>query len=196
MGKNSRKFRLPDKAPHDARLRFYQVIAPWARAAETNGSRCGECTECCEYEQVIELRKAPDTPCPHCAGGGCKIYEDRPLECKVFYCGWRMFGLPKKDRPDRSGVYASFSTHPTLKTPEDLAIGAFSICPGVHGLIVCRPGSRSSEAYNAAVAALLPVFGIVKTEARSGKLQALHLWKDGKVARITRATFKKLGFRI
>ena len=72
------------------------------------GRTCGECSVCCEYFAIdtVELRKAPDTLCPHCIRpAGCGIYDSRPSICREWHCGWRR--LPALDlswRPDRSGV--------------------------------------------------------------------------------------------
>ena len=53
------------------------------------GRRCGACTLCCKILRIEELAKPKGTWCRHCeAGGGCKIYEQRPSECKKFLCGF------------------------------------------------------------------------------------------------------------
>jgi hypothetical protein len=41
--------------------------------------------------------------CPHCAAGGCTIYQQRPHVCRAFYCQWRRYAwLDDTWRPDRS----------------------------------------------------------------------------------------------
>jgi hypothetical protein len=52
-----------------------------------------------------QLRKDAQVPCPHLVAKGCGIYENRPLVCRSFLCGWRL--MPELDaswRPDMSGV--------------------------------------------------------------------------------------------
>lgn len=40
--------------------------------------------------RIAELGKPKSVWCPHCAvGKGCRIYESRPEECRVFHCGYR-----------------------------------------------------------------------------------------------------------
>ena len=51
------------------------------------GRDCGGCTLCCKLLAVEELETPPLRWCPHCnAKKGCEIYEDRPTECRQFYC--------------------------------------------------------------------------------------------------------------
>lgn len=60
------------------------------------GRECGKCTLCCKVLGISALGKPSGSWCPHCAvGRGCKIYEDRPPECRNFHCGylaWHMTG--------------------------------------------------------------------------------------------------------
>lgn len=52
---------------------------------------CGSCTLCCKVMSVPEIGKAENAWCVHCLpSGGCKIYQDRPGECRTFNCGWLM----------------------------------------------------------------------------------------------------------
>jgi hypothetical protein len=66
------------------------------------GRTCDGCTMCCK------LLKVGDKPamqwCDHCAiGAGCKIYEERPGECRTFHCGYlRMAELTEAWRPSDS----------------------------------------------------------------------------------------------
>lgn len=51
---------------------------------------CGTCTLCCKVMRIDELNKPKGTWCSHCNPGvGCNIYEERPDECRSFYCGYR-----------------------------------------------------------------------------------------------------------
>ena len=53
------------------------------------GRSCGSCKLCCKVLSIVELQKPKDQWCRHCEiGRGCKIYEDRPDECRNFYCGY------------------------------------------------------------------------------------------------------------
>jgi hypothetical protein len=53
------------------------------------GRSCGECTLCCKVLKITALNKPQGVWCPHCKpGNGCLIYEDRPQECRSFFCGY------------------------------------------------------------------------------------------------------------
>ena len=54
------------------------------------GRSCGDCSLCCKLIRVDAFAKPPGTWCTHCApgGGGCRIYDRRPTECRNFYCAW------------------------------------------------------------------------------------------------------------
>jgi len=55
------------------------------------GRNCGDCSLCCKLIRVDAFDKAPGTWCAHCApnkGGGCRIYDSRPAECRDFHCAW------------------------------------------------------------------------------------------------------------
>jgi hypothetical protein len=50
---------------------------------------CGDCTLCCKVMAIEELSKPPGQWCGHCQPGrGCRIYDDRPAECRDFNCLW------------------------------------------------------------------------------------------------------------
>lgn len=70
---------------------------------------CGNCTVCCKVLPIRspELNKTSHVLCKHCdEGQGCRIYETRPVLCRNYYCGWRMWdALPDDWRPDKSGVF-------------------------------------------------------------------------------------------
>ena len=52
------------------------------------GRDCAGCTMCCKLLRVEELDTPPLSWCPHCSvRTGCSIYDDRPTECRQFYCG-------------------------------------------------------------------------------------------------------------
>ena len=50
---------------------------------------CDGCTLCCKLLSITALGKARQKWCEHCdIGTGCRVYSDRPRECKAFYCGY------------------------------------------------------------------------------------------------------------
>ena len=73
------------------------------------GRTCGDCSLCCKLIRVDAFEKAPGTWCTHCApkashesGGGCRIYDSRPAECRDFYCAWLLSPtLGEEWRPNR-----------------------------------------------------------------------------------------------
>jgi hypothetical protein len=54
------------------------------------GRKCGACSLCCKLLRIDAFQKPEGRWCNHCAPGkgGCKIYQDRPTECRKFYCAW------------------------------------------------------------------------------------------------------------
>jgi hypothetical protein len=85
-----------------------------AEAHEPPGS-CGECVMCCEWLDIETegLSKKAGALCEHCTGGGCGIYQTRPVLCRTFFCGWRLIPQLGPDwRPDRSGVMILLVTSP------------------------------------------------------------------------------------
>jgi hypothetical protein len=77
------------------------------------GRECGECQLCCIVPAIDkpEIQKLSGSPCRHCIGGGCDVYETRPEVCRTYYCGWRRIDLFRDNwRPDKSGVFAELET--------------------------------------------------------------------------------------
>jgi hypothetical protein len=71
---------------------------------------CGKCTACCTTNEIIAgLNKLGNVPCRHLQSGGCGIYEQRPHECKHYFCGYRR-GLTSQ-RPDQCGLVLTFTHH-------------------------------------------------------------------------------------
>ena len=70
---------------------------------------CGACSVCCTAMEVKELRKPEGVRCLYLTDQGCSIYENRPESCRVYECGFRMYPLDKKLRPDKSGFQILFS---------------------------------------------------------------------------------------
>lgn len=53
------------------------------------GRSCESCTMCCKVFSIAALEKPAQTWCVNCdIGKGCRIYADRPGECRQFFCGW------------------------------------------------------------------------------------------------------------
>lgn len=71
---------------------------------------CAGCTLCCELLAIKAFDKAPGVLCSHCsADHGCTIYEQRPEECRTFYCAYRTsteFG--EEWRPADCGLFVYF----------------------------------------------------------------------------------------
>lgn len=64
---------------------------------------CAGCTLCCSILGVDGL-KIPRTPCRHQEEGvGCRIYIDRPEDCRDFKCAWRLELLPEHLKPSEVG---------------------------------------------------------------------------------------------
>lgn len=51
---------------------------------------CGDCSLCCKLLGIAELEKPAGKWCPHCDPGKarCRSYDDRPMTCRTFACGW------------------------------------------------------------------------------------------------------------
>ena len=70
------------------------------------GRACGSCTLCCKVLSITELNKPRSVWCPHCAvGSGCRIYAERPTECREFFCGYLALpGLDEAWHPSTSKI--------------------------------------------------------------------------------------------
>lgn len=74
-------------------------------AEADEGRRCGRCTLCCKIMEITELKKPVGSWCSHCdPGKGCRIYQERPDECRTFQCLWLMGEghLGQEWKPDKS----------------------------------------------------------------------------------------------
>ena len=70
-----------------------------------NFRECGDCNMCCKLPSVINLKKEYEW-WKHCEiGVGCKIYEERPKQCKDFYCLWKMNLLSENLKPNKVGFF-------------------------------------------------------------------------------------------
>ena len=83
----------------------------------SRGLNCGACTVCCTTLTIHALNKPAGVPCEHLTAQGCGIYDQRPDECRVFDCGWKIASLKvsPKLRPDRAGfmIYPQPASKPT-----------------------------------------------------------------------------------
>jgi hypothetical protein len=88
------------------KAKYLQLAEEIRRKNNATHRKCGECTLCCTILAAPELRKAPNTACPHCTGGGCQIYEIRPNSCRCWSCDWLLGwqGLTDAQRPDKLGL--------------------------------------------------------------------------------------------
>lgn len=69
------------------------------------GKSCGDCGLCCKLIGVQALEKPQFVWCKsYKKGSGCRIYDDRPHDCRVFVCYWmHVPNLGEDWRPDRAG---------------------------------------------------------------------------------------------
>lgn len=84
----------------------YQIPRKWTTVAE--GRQCGECSACCTWLGIEELRKWTGQACKHLDGRDptkrCTIYSKRPKACVEYHCLWRAGWGPDELRPDKSGM--------------------------------------------------------------------------------------------
>lgn len=65
---------------------------------------CNGCTACCTTLGVHDLNKVPGQACKHEIKNGCGIYQRRPMECRQFFCMWRLGLMAEDERPDKNGI--------------------------------------------------------------------------------------------
>jgi hypothetical protein len=72
---------------------------------------CGDCTLCCKVMAIEALAKPLSSWCPHCKPGrGCRIYADRPAECRSFRCLWLVNDLLEPHwKPNKSKLVLTTS---------------------------------------------------------------------------------------
>lgn len=77
------------------------------------GRECGSCTLCCKLLRVEELDTPPGQWCPHCdVKAGCTIYQQRPTECRQFYCEYLLDpALGEHWKPARCKMVVVFEEH-------------------------------------------------------------------------------------
>lgn len=67
---------------------------------------CGKCMMCCKLPEIREIQSPADAMCRNCDPTvGCKIYKNRPDECRNYWCMWaRMEHTGEELRPDKCHV--------------------------------------------------------------------------------------------
>ena len=67
---------------------------------------CDGCALCCMVLKIDELNKPKGKWCNHCSTRkGCDIYEERPNQCRKFYCGWLTNSLLGEEwKPSKSKI--------------------------------------------------------------------------------------------
>ena len=83
--------------------------------------------------KVNRVKVTYGRPCPHSAGGGCQIYDKRPVDpCRNFVCAWVANGSPFPDwmRPDQSRVIVQFNKYLWRDRPVDIAVSVGDTIPG------------------------------------------------------------------
>ncbi len=77
------------------------------------GRSCAGCTMCCKLLSIEVLNKPRQRWCTHCdIGVGCKIYDERPEECRTFTCGYLAdVGIGEHWKPAVSKMVVSLATN-------------------------------------------------------------------------------------
>lgn len=84
-----------------------------AAQAETEllpGRSCEGCTLCCKLLSIAVLEKPRAVWCSHCdKKRGCTIYEERPLACRSFYCGYRRIAdIDERWKPSHAKLLVNY----------------------------------------------------------------------------------------
>ena len=67
-------------------------------------NKCEDCNMCCKLPEIPSVKKQSFKWCDSCnIGKSCKIYDDRPKECKEFYCAY-ILNLTKL-KPNKCGFF-------------------------------------------------------------------------------------------
>ena len=71
---------------------------------------CGDCRECCSGKLRGNTRGkyfGEGVPCAYLKSEGCSIYDERPSQCRTYYCAWAQELFPLWMKPNESGVLIS-----------------------------------------------------------------------------------------
>ena len=76
------------------------------------GRSCEGCTLCCKLMAVEPLGKPRAVWCAHCdQRSGCRIYEERPEACRIFYCGYRRLAqIDERWFPAKAKLLVNYET--------------------------------------------------------------------------------------
>ncbi len=82
------------------------------------GRSCEGCTMCCKLLRIEALDKPRSQWCKHCdIGTGCKIYQERPTECRDFDCGFlTQANIGDHWKPAKSRMVITLATEPNRLT--------------------------------------------------------------------------------
>ena len=74
------------------------------------GRSCDGCTMCCKLLSIDVLDKPRAVWCSHCdKKRGCEIYDERPLVCRSFFCGWRRLAdLDERWKPSHAKFLVNY----------------------------------------------------------------------------------------
>lgn len=64
---------------------------------------CDECTACCTVIEIKSMKSPQYQDCVALCESGCKIYDQRPGECRQYRCMWLMGWGDEDQRPDICG---------------------------------------------------------------------------------------------
>lgn len=116
------------------------------------GRSCDGCTMCCKLLSIEVLEKPRSIWCSHCdKKRGCKIYEERPVACRTFFCGWRRIAdLDERWKPSQSKFLINYeAAHKRIAIHVDTdRLGAWRQEP-YHGTIM--QWARTAEAQGGSV---------------------------------------------
>ncbi len=99
-----------------------------AQERRSGGVRqCQPCTACCDGWVRITVagrEVSPGHPCQHSTGSGCRIYGERPEQCRRFQCAWIMPNSPLPDwlKPSEARVMMLPGAREWQGRPVDLAL--------------------------------------------------------------------------
>lgn len=112
------------------------------------GRSCEGCTMCCKLLSIEILQKPRGVWCPHCdKKRGCTIYEERPIACRTFYCGYRRIAdIDERWKPSQAKFLINYEAE--------------------HRRIAIHADAARPDAWRAA-----PYYGVIKEWARTAESQ-------------------------
>jgi len=124
------------------------AIQVQAESDLVEGRSCDTCTMCCKLLSIEVLEKPRGAWCTHCdRKRGCSIYEERPIACRSFYCGYRRIAsLDERWKPSQAKFLINYESE--------------------HNRIAIHVDSTRPDAWRAA-----PYYAVIKDWARSAERQ-------------------------